>query len=64
MTYEDVKKDVECAHAIFDLCGIEKLTRAGGQTHLRARALLVAARLGVVITDEQLLEQLNLRKAK
>jgi hypothetical protein len=54
MNIEELKKDAEYAHAIFDLCGIPRKTRGTGQRSLRIRASLLAEMVGIRFTIEQL----------
>jgi len=59
MTDEQLKEDVKAAHAIFDLCGVPKTNRGTIPQSLRMRALMLASKVGVELTQEQVSEKLK-----
>ncbi len=62
MTPDQFKEDAEYAHAVFDLCGIKKLTHGNAAASLRIRASILAEMAGVLLTQPMIDEQKAKRK--
>lgn len=59
MTDDQLRKDAEQAHAIFDLCGIGRQTRGPMPRSLRLRAMILAEKAGVVLSVDMVDDQVD-----
>jgi hypothetical protein len=59
MNEEQRTEDVKAAHAVFNLCGIRITNRGTTPLSLRMRALILAERAGINLTQEQVSEEMR-----